>query len=171
MTCLSGALTLLATNTMAADQASTAVVRDFAAANAPNNFRLSEASVQLTRSQSKFSKLPHSITLSLEGGRRIEAGESYVTEPLAPRDLLAAINTLYQSRFFELPDDMTVLFGVGMDGHGVVRQRALEMSDASWTKVCLRIGQRQKCVRFSSHGPLELLRWADTLFDSAVGKP
>ncbi len=136
----------------------------------PEGYRLSEVTIHLTRSVAGGSPLPRNITFSLDGGRQIEAGQRRINQPLTPKELMQLLDGLYRLRLFALPEDWTVVEGVGLDAHGVVRRRALSPADADWTRICLRTGKSEKCVRFSDAGPSDLANWASTQFTEAAGR-
>ena len=129
----------------------------------PLNYHIDNVSIHLTR-QPRRAGFIQSVSLFGNGSATVEHSDKLVRFSYPAGDLLNLLNEFYKIRFFDLPAKYTTRYSVFLKDDGTVGMSALRMSDATSTRLCIDIGEYEKCVTFGRDGPLELESIAKRVF-------
>lgn len=149
-------LTLMATTAMCQANAPADPALPF-----PEQYRLSDATVQITRKPNPRSTSAHDLLLTGQGKLVLKDLQKHRQLAFPEADFVQVLDSLYRLRFLELPTNLMARHGVGVDTQGIVRMRVVKQTDAAWTRVCLSVGDARKCVTFADDSPEELSKLVD----------
>lgn len=146
---------------------SMATERSLGADGPPLAYRIDEVSVRLTRHPGNPAFPIRQVILSGAGRATLEHDGKSVQLPYGSKDLLTLLNELYKIRFFDLPSQYNTQYSVFLKDDGTVGTAALRMPDSGSTSICFAVTGYEKCVTYSSDGPLELETIAKRIFSDA----
>lgn len=149
-------LTLMATTAMCQSNAPVDPALPF-----PEQYRLSDASVHITRKPNPRSTTAHDLLLTGQGKLVLKDLQKHRQLAYPEADFVQVLENLYRIRFLELPTNLMARHGVGVDAQGIVYMRVAKQADAAWTRVCLSAGEARRCVTFADDYPGELGKLVD----------